>query len=287
MEARIKGANMAKAGGLADETSAEKRAKTGGRPAKKSLDEMIANAERRGRLAALPDDTTVEAELAAFFLVMSMSQLREFRKSELPSEEDKKAERIEKAAQAAAKAAGRTPAKKVGPEDDKPKGLRMIKLAEKGAIGSNQPVTYLMGDLKKFQKENSGYGTFEVRLASAGLLGWVSEPMPFFALPEPDRKGRPVIQGKGWGMDINAREELVASTLAGQTRCIWMTPAEAAHALWSKESEHKKFAKPWFALLKDEAGAAKASIERTSFAALAAEASKQGRNSKSKSEGKL
>ena len=266
---------MAKAGVLADETPAEKRVKTGGRPAKKSLDEMIANAERRGRLAALPDDTTVEAELAAFFLVMSMSQLREFRKSELPSEEDKKAERIEKAAQAAAKAAGRTRAKKSDPEDDKPKGLRMIKLAEKGAIGSNQPVTYLMGDLKKFQKENSGYGTFEVRLASAGLLGWVSEPMPFFASPEPDRKGRPVIQGKGWGMDIKAREKLVASTLAGQTRCIWMTPAEAIHALWAKESEHKKFAKPWFALLKEEAGAAKASIDRTAMRAVALEGRKQ------------
>jgi hypothetical protein len=83
MEARIKGASMAKAGVLADETPAEKRVKTGGRPAKKSLDEMIANAERRGRLAALPDDTTVEAELAAFFLITSMSQLREYRKSEL------------------------------------------------------------------------------------------------------------------------------------------------------------------------------------------------------------
>jgi hypothetical protein len=266
---------MAKAGVLADETPAEKRVKTGGRPAKKSLDEMIANAERRGRLAALPDDTTVEAELAAFFLITSMSQLREYRKSELPSEEDKKAARLEKAAQAAAKAAGRTRAKQSDPEDDKPKRLRMIKLAEKGAIGSNQPVTYLMGDLKKFQEEHAGYDTFEVKLGASGLLGWVSEPFPFFASPEPDRKGRPVIQGKGWGMDIKAREKLVASALEGQTRCIWMTPAEALHALWSKESEHKKFAKPWFALLKEEAGAAKASIDRTAMHAVALEGRKQ------------
>ena len=90
------------------DVKSEKRAKTGGRQAKKSLDDMIANAERRGRLAALPDDTTVEAELAAFFLIMSMSQLRELRREELPSEEDKLAARVEKAAEAAAKAAGRT-----------------------------------------------------------------------------------------------------------------------------------------------------------------------------------
>lgn len=265
---------MARDGASADQEPTEKRAKTGGRPAKKSLDEMIVDAQRRGRLAALPDDTTVEAELAAFFLITSMSQLRDYRKSELPSEEDKKTARLEKAAQVAAKAAGRTRAKQADPEDGKPKGLRMIKLAEKGAIGSNQPVTYLMGDLKKFQEEHAGYDTFEVKLGASGLLGWVSEPFPFFASPQPNRKGRPVIQGKGWGMDIKAREKLVTLTLAGQTRCVWMTPAEAIHALWAKESEHKRFAKPWFALLKEEAEAAKASIDRTALHSVARESSR-------------
>ena len=257
----------------------EKRAKTGGRPAKKSLDELIANAERRGRLAALPDDTTVEAELAAFFLIMSMSQLRELRKEELPSEEDKLAARVEKAAVAAAKAAGRTRKKPADSADAKPKGLRMIKIAEKGAIGSNQPVTYKMGDLKDFQKQHSGYGTFEIRLASAGLLGFMSEAVPFFASPKPDRKGRPVLQGKGWGMDQAGRERLVASTLAGETRCVWLTPAQALHSLWASEASHKAFAKPWVALLKEEIGAAKASIDRTAIHAVALE----GREPKSKS----
>ena len=140
------------------DVKSEKRAKTGGRQAKKSLDDMIANAERRGRLAALPDDTTVEAELAAFFLIMSMSQLRELRREELPSEEDKLAARVERAAEAAAKAAGRTRKKPADSADAKPKGLRMIKIAEKGAVGSNQPVTYNIGDLKDFQNKHSGYG---------------------------------------------------------------------------------------------------------------------------------
>lgn len=271
---------MASTAKTADQIS-EKRAKTGGRPAKMALDDMIANAERRGRLAALPDDTTVEAELAAFFLIISMSQLRELRKDELPSEEDKKAARLEKAAEAAAKAAGRTRKKQVDPADAKPKGLRMIKIAEKGAVGFNQPVTYKMGDLKDFQKQHSGYGTFELRLASAGLLGFVSEPVPFFASPKPDRKGSPILQCKGWGMDQAGREKLVASALAGEIRCVWLTPAQALHSLWASEERHKKFAKPWVGLLKDEIGAAKASIDRTAIRAAAREGREPKRKSKS------
>ncbi|MES2242131.1 MAG: hypothetical protein V4639_04585 [Pseudomonadota bacterium] len=261
---------MAEAANPAGQKS-EKRAKTGGRKAKLALDDMIANAERRGRLAALPDDTTVEAELAAFFLIISMSQLRELRKEELPSEEDKLAARVEKAAEAAAKAAGRTRKKPADPADAKPKGLRMIKIAEKGAVGYNQPVTYKMSDLKDFQKQHSGYGTFEVRLASAGILGFVSEPVPFFASPKPDRKGRSILRCKGWGMDQAGREELVASTLAGEMRCIWLTPAEALHSLWVSEKLHKAFAKPWVALLKDEIGAVKASLDRTAIHSVALE----------------
>lgn len=271
---------MAEAASPANQKS-EKRAKTGGRPAKKSIDQMIADAERRGRLALLPDDTTVEAELAAFFLIISMSQLRELRKEELPSEEDKLAARVEKAAEAAAKAAGRTRKKKDDAEDSKPKGLRMIKIAEKGAIGANQPVTYKMGDLKDFQRRNSGYGTFEVRLASAGLLGFVTEAVPFFASPKPDRKGRPVLQCKGWGMDQAGREKLVASALAGETRCVWLTPAEALHSLWETEKAHKAFAKSWVGLLKEEIGAAKASIDRTAVQAAALEGREIKRKSKS------
>ncbi|OYU45646.1 MAG: hypothetical protein CFE44_06450 [Burkholderiales bacterium PBB4] len=259
---------MAKVADPAEETAAGKRIKTGGRPAKKEIDQMIADAERRSRLAVLHDDTAVEAELAAFYLILSMSQLRELRKDKLPSEEDKKAARLAKASEAAAKAAGRTKSKQPDPDEGKPKGLRMIKITEKDAIGTNQPVTYLMGDLRRFQKEHAGYGTFEVALAAAGILGWVSQPYPFFAAPKPDRKGRPILDAKGWGMDVEERERRVKAALEGSVRCVWLTPAEALHCLWSNESEHRKFAKPWLALLKEEASATKASIERTAISAV-------------------
>ncbi|QDL55006.1 hypothetical protein [Rhodoferax aquaticus] len=261
---------MAKAVDLADQDNSAKRIKTGGRKAKKSLDEMIADAERRSRLAVLSDDTAVEAELAAFYLIISVSQLRELRNSGLPSEEDKQAARLKKAADDAAKAAGRKP-KPSDDQDAKPKGLRMIKIAEKGAIGSNQPVTYLMGDLRRFQKENAGYSTFEVKLASAGLLGWVSQPVPFFASPKTDRRGRHTLHCKGWGMDLPEMEKLCVAAHFGKLRCVWLTPVQAVHSIWLKESEHKKFAKPWLAILKGEVNEVKASIEATEIAAVASE----------------
>ena len=264
---------MAKAKDTANSEPAAKRAKTGGRPPRKSIDEQIAEAERRSRLAALHDNTTVEAPLAAFYLCMSMSQLREHRGTKLPSEEDKKAARLAKVAEAAAKAAGRAKSKSTEEVEEKPKGLRMIKIAEKGAVGSNQPVTYLLGDLRKFQLEHAGYDTFEVTLAANGLLGWVSEPAPFLASPKPDRKGRPVVMAPAWSLGLDAREKRLGEIMAGKARCVWLTPAEAVHCVWANESEHKKFAKPWLALLKDERQAAKASIERSALFSISNESS--------------
>lgn len=261
---------MAKAIESGDSEPAAKRAKTGGRPAKQTLDQKIEDAIKRGKLAALPDDTTVDSELAAFYLMTSMSQLREHRKDQLPSEEDKKAARLEKLADAAAKAAGRTRKKPVEEEAPK-KGLRMIKLAEKGAIGSNQPVTYKMGDLRKFQDECSGYTTFDTLLASSGIVGFATHSVPFFAAPKPDRKGRPVLQCKGWGLDLPKREKLLVRAVSGEIRCVWLTPSEALQSLWTSESEHRKFSKPWVALLKQEIGAAKAAIDRTAINAIAFE----------------
>ena len=87
----------------------------------------------------------------------------------------------------------------------------------------------------------------------------------------PDRKGRFILRCKGWGMDQAGREKLVASTLAGELRCVWLTPAEALHSLWASKARHKDFSKPWIALFKEEIGAAKASVDRTAIHAVALE----------------
>lgn len=232
-----------------------KRVKTGGRPAKKSLDEMIVDAERRNRLAKLDDDTTVEAELAAFYLIISPSQLRELRKTELPSEEDKKAAK-------AAKASGSKE------EPPKRKGLRMIKLVDKEAVGLNQKVTYKMGDLRRFQDDHSGYDTFETTLA-AGILGWVSDQRPFFCKPAPSRRGTPRVVAKGWGLrsDLDAREKLVKQVFDGELELHWVTAAEAARWTWDDPAEHKKLAKAFTASLKFEAMSVEMAVQASVIAA--------------------
>lgn len=253
---------MAGAEHLAEQKPAGKRIKTGGRKPKQSLEEMIVDAEKRGRLAALPDDTTFPAELAAFYLIKSMSQLRELRADKLPSEEDKQAAKLEKAAEAAAKAAGRTRKKVADPEDKRAKGLRMIKIAETGAIGSNQPVTYKLGDLRKFQDQHSGYTTFDAMLSSAGLLGFVSERLPFFAkLETRSTRARPMLIGKGWDYADPKWEKRFLDLYEGKSRPVWLTAAGAATSFWTKPSEHKKFVKPYLAELKTQTLAVKSAIE--------------------------
>jgi hypothetical protein len=213
-------------------------------------------------LAALPDDTTFPAELAAFYLIMSMSQLREHRADKLPSEEDKQAARVEKAAEAAAKAAGRTRKKADKPEEETPKGLRMIKIAEKGAIGSNQTVNFKLGDLRKFQNKHSGYSTFEAMVSSAGLLGFVSERLSFFAkLETRSPRSRPMLIAKGWDQADPKWEKRILDLYAGKSRPVWLTAAEAATSFWTKPSKHKKFVKPSLAEFKNQALAVKSAIE--------------------------
>ena len=117
-----------------------KRPKTGGRAPKKSLEQMMAEARHRAELAAMPDDTTLPAELAALYLCISTKQLGELRKS-IPASQARKGSR-----------------------------LRMIKLVDRSAIGMNQPVTYKLGDLRAFQNACSGHDTFEVSLAVRQLV---------------------------------------------------------------------------------------------------------------------
>ena len=131
----------------------EKRAKTGGRPAKKSTLEMIEDAKLRSEIARLDDDTTLPAELAALYLCMSTSQLAIFHKE-------------------------------IGGEGGRKDGPAIIKHIEKGAVGQNQPVYYKLGALRAWEKKNTALTSFEA-MKNAGMLGWVSTQAPFFTKTQP------------------------------------------------------------------------------------------------------
>jgi hypothetical protein len=63
---------------------------------------------------------------------------------------------------------------------------------------------------------------------------------------------------------------------------VWLAePASCTNFLWASEAPNKEFAKPWIGLLKEEIGAAKASIDRKAIHAVALEGREPKRKFKS------
>jgi len=209
----------------------EKRVKTGGRPAKKSVIELIEETEARSRIAVLVDDTTLPAELAALYLCMSPSQLAIFHKE------------IE--------------------EGGSPDGPSIIKHIEKGAVGQNQPVRYKLGALRAWEKKHTSSTSFEA-MKNAGMLGWISTPAPFFCKPAASgRKTQLALLAHAWDTSSPLREERFKGVVDGSVAVEWMTMAQAATSRWKSLSEHKAFAEPWLRLLRNETEGSAAAIEAT------------------------
>ena len=218
--------------------AAAKRPKTGGR-VKMSFSEELERQRTAAEIATWNDDTTLTETFAAIYLGISTSKLRELRG----------------AINAASKHKAAT-----GPE--------IVKIFDKDAKGENQPVTYKLGALRAFQKKHTYSDSFNAALA-AGIRGWVSEQFPFFAKPaQKGRRAAPTLASKAWGFGSDAdKDKAIREAVDGGLQVVWLTGAEAAAAVWDSPAAHKKFAKPWRALLKEEASAVKAAIERSAIAA--------------------
>lgn len=114
-----------------------KRAKTGGRTVK-PLSKKMEEARARSEIAGWHDDTTLDTELAALYLCMSVKKLEELRTQSVR----------------ASRAGSGSPA--------------MIKIFDAGAVGQNQPVLYKLGELRRFQQANTSNSSFDAAVA-AGL----------------------------------------------------------------------------------------------------------------------
>lgn len=176
--------------------------------------------------AALPDDTSLSAEVAALYLRMTPAELAESHKS-----------------------------KRAGP----PARERV----DASAKAQSQPALYKLGALREFGKTQPPVPSFDA-VAKAGILGWMSAKLPFFAELEPRvKRGRRVLIGSAWDVAGPEREARFADLVAGRIRCAWITSSEAAASLWSDEASHRAFAARGLALLESEARAIEASIGAT------------------------
>ncbi len=233
-----------------------KKQKTGGR-VKKPLDQMMAEARIRNEIAGMNDDTTLPEELAAIYLCVSMTEMSELRK---PSKRPK------------AVAGGKDTA-----QTKQPPRLKMIKSIREGAVGQNQKVMFKLVDLRDYQKSITVESSFEAAVKS-GMYGFMTIHAPFFAQQEKrSDRGRTVLVGKAWDKTEPEWAARFKELYDGKLRAVWLTPAEAATSRWSSTSAHKAFAKPWLALLKDQAQAVKAALEATEISAVVKESTKDSK----------
>ena len=176
--------------------------------------------------AALSDDASLSAEVAALYLRMTPAELAESHKG-----------------------------KRLGPPT--------MERADQSAKAQNQPPLYQLGALREFGKTQASSPSFDA-VAKAGILGWMGVKLPFFAELEPRvKRGRRVLIGSAWDVAGPAREARFADLVAGRIRCAWITSSEAALSLWSDEASHRAFAARGLALLAGEAQAIEASIGAT------------------------
>lgn len=206
-----------------------------GRAPKQTLAEKLVAAQARDIIAKLDDDTLVDTEMAAIYLYMSVRQLEDLR------------------------------AEGGGPDIEK--------TIQKDAQRQNQPVRYAMGELRRYRRSRTASSTFDAAL-KAGLAGWVSVQMPFFAEPkESGRRARDVLLRCAWDADEESSEELFASLARGSIRAIWLTAAEASASIWAEPKRHSDFAELGLRMLRDEIAAVGSAIERSDVRAAAREGS--------------
>lgn len=123
---------------------------------------------------------------------------------------------------------------------------------EKGAKPQNAPTAYLLRDIRELAARLAPSAAADA-VAKAGLIGWMTTRLPFFAELEPRvKRGRRVLIGNAWEATDAEREARFAELVAGRIRFTWITSSEAVGSLWSDETRHRAFAARGLALLDAE-----------------------------------
>ena len=187
------------------------------------IDARLSAARARNSLSEFNDDTAIEEDLAALYLCLSPKKLGELR------------------------ASGTGPA--------------FIKPTERGSAGRNQPVSYVMGELRRWRLSMSAGSNLEVAKRQ-GLIGWISGVEPFWST----RKG--MIAGSAFDRSADAWADSFLAATDGRMRVMWMSPREALGMLWDRVEKQSQFAGEYFAALETERVAVSAAISATEIASV-------------------
>lgn len=185
------------------------------------LDDRLRIARMRSSLSELNDDTGIEEDLAALYLCVSVKKLGELR------------------------------ANGGGPV--------FVKPTDPKAAGRNQPVSYVLAELRKWRESMTASSNLEVAKRQ-GLLGWVSVIEPFWM----DLQNRVI----GPALDQNDEQwpGLFSQALEGLVRVAWMSPRDALRERWTNVESHLTLVAEFNLVLDGEKFAALAAVEATEIA---------------------
>ena len=124
--------------------------------AKTPLEKRLEELRLRHQISVMDDDSTLEPDLAAIYLGLSLKKLEQMRL------------RAEKAG---------------GSTDVSPP---FIKIVEHGTSGRNQAIRYKLGDLRDFQRRFKVKSSFEASL-NAGLTDWTRSVHQFYVRTADDQ----------------------------------------------------------------------------------------------------
>lgn len=192
-------ATTVKAKGASSKPEGAKRVKTGGRKSE-TLEEKLAKAKKRSEIAALHDGTTLDSELAALYLGMSEKKLEELRHHD---------------------GAGPTIAKYPDPN----------------AKGQNQPVIYMLGDLRDYQKKMKATGSFDAAIKAQSMFQLATQKRSFFAHLDGKFVGDLIADAQD--PTLRDRDELMSQLAAEQIQVVSLTPLEAGARRWSNPKAHR------------------------------------------------
>lgn len=185
------------------------------------LDERLRAAKARNEIAVFNDDTAIEEDLAALYLCVSPKKLAELRGN-----------------------GG---------------GPQFVKAQDPKAAGRNQPVSYVMGELRKWRKVMSAGSNLEVARRQ-GLVSWVVNEEPFWCT-----KSDLVICSAMDQSDSEWAGRFINAISCDQ-KVRWLPPQKALELVWAEPEIQNNFAEDYFETLINAKECVLASIARSSVA---------------------
>ncbi len=183
-------------------------------PLEKRLDEL----RLRHQISMMHDDSTLEPDLAAIYLGISLKKLEQMRL------------RAEKAGDAT----------DVSPP--------FIKIVEAGTSGRNQAVRYKLGDLREFQKRFKVKTSFEACL-NARMTDWTHGAHQFYVHKTGDESE---VVAAVSDVRVRGRDSLFARFIAGELDIREMTLRAAAKCRWQSSDAGREVKDAWRRVLQKE-----------------------------------